>query len=90
MEAVDPLRIIISFTFVLGLIGLCAMGARAIMRRNPGWLAQKPGARLQIVESKMLDARRKLVLIKRDEQEHLLLLSPQGEIVIESIKGENK
>lgn len=86
MDTVEPLRILLSFGLVIGLIGMCALGLRVLARRNPQWMMQQTTGRLQVIETRMLDARRKLVLIKRDEQEHLLLLSPQGETLIESVK----
>ena len=89
MDTVDPLRIIFAFGLTLGLIALCAYVLRYMASRNPQWLMAKGSGRLQVVETKMIDARRKLVLIKRDEQEHLLLISPQGETVVETIKDQN-
>jgi flagellar protein FliO/FliZ len=40
--------------------------------------------RLQVVESLMLDPRRRLVLVRADGQEHLLLLGATDETVVES------
>jgi len=91
MESVDPLRFILAFVFVIGLIGLCAYGLKRYSRTPSGkfllgqaLLNPSGEGRLQIVESRYLDARRKLVLVRRDEMEHLLLLSDKGEIVVES------
>lgn len=85
MDTVEPLRLILSFGLVLALIGLFAVALRWFAARNPKWLVPSAG-RLQVVESKMIDARRKMVLVKRDSQEHLLLLSPNGELLIETVK----
>lgn len=85
MDVVDPLRIIFAFGFVLGLIGLLALTLRYFAKKNPGWGLNKKDGRLQIIETKMIDTKHKLVLIKRDEQEHLLLLSPQEQHVVEMI-----
>lgn len=84
MESVDPIRVIGAFGIVLALIGLMALGLRYFVQRRPGFDFQAKGGRLQIVESRMIDARRKLVLVKRDKREHLLLLSGDKETVIES------
>lgn len=84
MDTVDPLRIILSFMIVVGLIGLFAVMLRYVARKGPNWAMQK-GSRLQVVETRMIDAKRKLVLVKRDEQEHLLLLSAQSELHIETV-----
>jgi hypothetical protein len=40
--------------------------------------------RLKIVEFMPIDHRRRLVLVRRDDREHLLLLGPQGETVVET------
>jgi flagellar protein FliO/FliZ len=40
--------------------------------------------RLKIVEFLPIDHRRRLVLVRRDDREHLLLLGPQGETVVET------
>lgn len=85
MDNIDPLRVVFAFGVVLSLIGLCALALRFVVKKNPSLLGAQSAGRLQVVEVKMLDARRKLVLIRRDEQEHLLLLSPQGEQVIERV-----
>jgi hypothetical protein len=44
--------------------------------------------RLQVVEVRYIDARRKLVLVRRDQVEHLLLLSDGRELLIESVKSD--
>lgn len=41
-------------------------------------------ARLAIVEVRSLDPRRRLVLVRRDDVEHLLLLGSPGDLVIET------
>jgi flagellar protein FliO/FliZ len=82
----DPtlyLRYAAALIFVLALLGAFAFAARAF-----GFLAQttsrKPGERrLNLIESLMLDARRRLVLVRRDDREYLILLSPAGEVVLD-------
>ncbi len=78
-------QVLLSFLFVIGLIG--AMGFA--LKRYGGRLGlpvtkNADTARLSVVETRMLDARRKLVLVRRDEVEHLLLISPESQIVVES------
>ncbi len=81
MDTVDPLRFILAFCFVLGLIGLLALG----LKRFGGGIRMKTdGGRLAVVEMKHIDPRRKLVLVRRDNREHLLLLAGERELVIES------
>ena len=40
--------------------------------------------RLKVVEALPLDARRRLVLLQRDNKQHLVILGPNGETVIET------
>jgi len=88
MDTIDPLRFIFAFVFVLGLIG--AMGF-VLKRYGHRLLGQKmfamkeEGGRLQVLEVRWIDPKRRLVLVRRDNIEHLLLLSDKGEQVIESI-----
>lgn len=78
-----------SFVFALALVLALILGlAWAVKRFGLGGalarnLPSGSGRRLGVVEVLTLDARRKLVLIKRDEQEHLLLLGANNDIVIE-------
>lgn len=95
MDAVDPLRFILAFAFVVGLIGLSAFALKRYSRTAAGALllgqmTVKPvkDARLDIVEIRQLDARRRLLLVRRDDTEHLLLLAEGRELVIESWKKE--
>ena len=85
MEFVQFFKFAIVLVFVLGLIGLLAIGAKRIgftpraTRPTPG--AQK---RLEIVEVLAVDAKRRLVLIRRDDKEHLVMLGMERDLLIES------
>ncbi len=84
MEYTDILQAVASLVFVLGLIGLCALGVKrfgpAVGTVN---FRSKPN-RLCVIESCSIDPRTRLVLVKRDEQEHLLLLGAHGQTVIDT------
>ena len=88
MDTVEPARFLLATFVVLGLIGLMALGLRRAARAGlgTGLLQPGPGAtgRLSIVETRFLDARRRLVLVRRDDREHLLLLTGDRELLIES------
>jgi len=88
MDTLGLLRAIAALIFVLGLIGAAAWAAR---RFGPGLgLAPKPkaGRSLGVIESLQLDARHRLVLVRRDDRQHLLLIGPSHSTVIEgSIAG---
>lgn len=67
-------RAVAALAVVLGLVGLAAYAAR---RWAPAGLLQgRPSARrrLSVVESVTLDAQRRLVLVRCDAEERLLLL----------------
>jgi flagellar protein FliO/FliZ len=81
MDPIDYGRFLAALLFVLGLIALTAWLARRF-RLGPG-APPATGRRLVLVETLTLDARRKLVLIRRDATEHLLLLSPDGNKLVE-------
>lgn len=74
MDLADIARMMAALAVTLGLIGLAAVGAR---RFAPGALARlRTGAprRLAIVESLVLDPARRLVLVRFDQEERLILL----------------
>lgn len=82
MEFVGLGRFLLSFMVVLGLIGLLAVltrkfGARGMLVRP------KEEARLEVLESLPLDARARLILIRRDGVQHLLVRTPESIRVIE-------
>jgi flagellar protein FliO/FliZ len=78
------LRFVAALLFVLGLIALLAWMAR---RYGLGGAAAPSGGkrkRLRLVEAMPLDAKRRLVLVQRDDVEHLILLGAAGDLAIES------
>lgn len=79
MDSLLFVKAAVAFVLVLSLMG----GLHLFLRRFNGGL---PAAskRLKVVEFLPLDARRRLVIVKRDDKEHLLLLGPQGETVVEA------
>jgi flagellar protein FliO/FliZ len=80
MTAAAILKLVLALAFVLTLIG----GAALIARRL-GLAHVKPAGsrrRLAVVEVLSLDARRRLVLVRRDDTEHLLLIGTPAEAVV--------
>ncbi len=67
---------------------LCLMGGLAFILRKfnigSNINASSGKRRLKMVESLPLDSRRRAVLIKRDEREHLVILGANGETVVET------
>lgn len=83
-------RFLLALLFVLGLIGLLAFLLRRFgfgaIRVSPAFRGKGRGVekRLAIVEVAPVDARRRLVLLRRDNTEHLVLLGTNSELLIES------
>jgi flagellar protein FliO/FliZ len=83
VDLADYLRFALALLFVLGLIGLLAWLVR---RYRPGDGLRADGRRrLALLETLPLDARRRLVLVRRDDALHLLLLGEDGNRLIESL-----
>jgi flagellar protein FliO/FliZ len=83
MDAMMLLKFASAFVFVIALMLMVSW----LVKRAGLAGALLPGAnkrRLKVVEFMPLDHRRRLVLIRRDDREHLLLLGPQGETVVET------
>ncbi len=83
MDTVLLLKFFSAFIFVISLMLLFPwllkrLGVAGSMARNGG------SRRLKVVEFLPLDHRRRLVLVRRDNREHLLMLGPQGETVVET------
>ncbi|HWA22425.1 MAG TPA: flagellar biosynthetic protein FliO [Caulobacterales bacterium] len=82
MNWLDWLRAFFALLLVLGLIAGAAYGARRL------GMLQAPVAggkrRMNVVESLFLDARRRVVIVRVDEEDHVLLLSPFGDHPITS------
>ena len=85
MDPIDYLRFLAALAFVLGLIALFAWAAR---RWRLGTAAPGAARRLAVVEILPIDPRRKLVLVRCDRREHLLLLGQDGNRLIAQGAGE--
>lgn len=83
MELDAYLRFGLALLFVLGLIGLCAWGAKRL-GMTPRASAAGHGRRLAVVEVAAVDAKRRLVLVRRDDREHLILLGAAHDVVVEA------
>ncbi len=77
------LRFMLALILVLGLIGGLTWAARRF--GFGGQLTPNAGKspRLSVVEVRTLDSRRKLVLLRRDGSEHLVLLGPNQDLHLE-------
>ena len=86
----DYVRFLLALIFVIGLIGLLALLARRLgfgaVRLSPAFRSKgrDDRRRLAVVEVANVDARRRLVLVRRDNTEHLVLLGVNRDLLIES------
>jgi flagellar protein FliO/FliZ len=76
-------RFLLALIFVIALIaGLAWLARRFGVAGRIG--AARAGRRLAVIESAALDGKRRLVLIRRDDTEHLVLVGAETALVIES------
>jgi|SRR5580704_9073052 flagellar protein FliO/FliZ len=82
MDVIDLARYLGALLLVLALVGLAALAARRY--GLAGIVQGTVQRRLSIVETMMIGPRQKLMLVRRDGIEHLVLVGPQGANVIEA------
>lgn len=80
MAITELLQFAAALVLVLALIGLSTVAARRLGLGHAG--RRSAPRRLAIVEVLPVDARRRLVLVRCDKREHLLLLGPGGDQVV--------
>lgn len=78
-----PARFFIAFVVVFGLIGLTAWLVRRFGTARLGESTRGRQPRLAVIEAGAVDGRRRLVLIRRDNVEHLLMIGGPSDIVVE-------
>ncbi len=83
MNLEDYLRFAAAIIFVLGMIMLISWALRHFGLGAPTGAAARH-RRVAVVEVAPIDAKRRLVLVRRDGVEHLILLAPAGDLLIEA------
>lgn len=84
----DYSRFVFAFLFVVGLIwAVAAVIKRLGLDQKMRGLAGNRQGRLQLVDVLYLDPRRKLMLVRADTQEYVLLLTPEGTTVVDKREG---
>jgi flagellar protein FliO/FliZ len=83
METPEILRFLMALVFVVSLMG----GLWVILKKlgmNGGFTMQQgKKRRLKIVEILPIDVKHKAVLLRCDDKDHLVILGPNGETVVE-------
>jgi flagellar protein FliO/FliZ len=81
-ESLDYLRIIYSFLLVIGLMLICAKLWQRFGVGKVTFAGNRRENRLQLIEAKVVDARRKLLLLRCDDKEYLVLMGPNQDIAL--------
>ena len=82
MNFLDLARAVFGLAFTLGLIGIAAWAARRYAPQILARLnAERGERRLQVVETLVLDPARRLVLVRVDDEERLILLGEGRELI---------
>jgi flagellar protein FliO/FliZ len=82
MSFLDLARAIFGLAFTLGLIGLAAwVGRRYAPQLLARFGAERGERRLTVVETLVLDPARRLVLVRVDQEERLILLGEGRELI---------
>lgn len=82
MNFLDLLRALFALAVTLGIIGLAAWAARRYAPQLLAKLSAERGERrMQVVETLVLDPARRLVLVRVDQEERLLILGEGRELI---------
>lgn len=89
--AVHPMWDILTYLILIVLVAGALVGAALVARgaltgSSPleGFFGPKPDRRLDVVEHQSIDGRRKLILVRRDDVEHLIMTGGPVDVVIET------
>lgn len=76
-------KFVAAFVVVLALIGLTAWLVRRFGANRLGSTARGRQPRLAVIDAANVDGRRRLVLIRRDNVEHLMMIGGPNDVVVE-------
>lgn len=88
METISLVKSFGALGLVIGLIAVAALLARHFGLGGSGGFRRRDEKRLGVVEALTLDARRRVLLIRCDASEHLVLLGTNTEVVLTPAKNE--
>jgi hypothetical protein len=84
VELPTPVNFVIAFVVVLALIGAVAWLLRRFGTGRLDASARSRQPRLAVIDAASVDGRRKLVIIRRDNVEHLLMIGGPTDVVVET------
>lgn len=83
----DIVTYLILIVLIAAAVIAAALAARAYLNGSSpldGLFGPKPDKRLDVVEHQSIDGRRRLVLVRRDDVEHLIMTGGPVDVVIET------
>lgn len=84
LDLSNYLQFIAALGVVILLITLVAAAGKRFLINQAGGVKRGKARRLSVIETLPLDARRRVLLVRRDDTEHLVLLGPDKDLVIEA------
>ena len=84
LELPTPVNFVIAFVVVLALIGAVTWLVRRFGGTRLEAAARNRLPRLAVIDTAAVDGRRKLVIIRRDNVEHLLMIGGPSDVVVET------
>lgn len=82
MTILALLRTLGALTAVLAMLGLALWATRRFDLRLPSRVGGSRERRVEVIERLAVDAKRTLLLVRRDRIEHLVLMGPDGSVVL--------
>ena len=79
MDLLDYARAVFALIATLALIVGAAYAARRFGMLQPGGPGVK---RMRVTETLLIDTRRRLVIVRVDGREHVMLLGPAGDVLV--------
>src|SRR5271169_2052228 len=77
-----PVKFFLAFAFVLGLILAAAWAVRRFGSGRLGANTRGRQPRLAVIDYASVDGRRRLILVRRDNVEHLLMIGAPTDVVV--------
>lgn len=84
MDVSNYVRFVAALLFVLALIAFATWLAKRFGLGGRVNAVKRGERRLQIIEAMTVDAKHRAILIRRDDVEHLVLLGPTADVVVET------
>ncbi|WP_010219714.1 flagellar biosynthetic protein FliO [Sphingomonas sp. PAMC 26621] len=84
MDLLSLLRTLGGLGVVLGILAGALWLVRRYDLRLPGRAIGARDRRLELIETLPIDGRRMVALLRRDGREHLVLIAPEGHLILES------